>query len=202
MDTTMKNLQLTNLPGIFDDYIEFWHQDPEEYAQEEIELNPIAVELARKNYLLWHEEDKARRTDVNDSDIAAVKRAIDKLNQKRNDLIEKLDEAILAYIEKNRQGEAAPVLNSETPGSIVDRMFIMSLKIYHMREDSERDDIDESHRQRSLQKTAVLTEQRGDLYNILGILIDEFIDGKKTMKLYKQFKMYNDPALNPELYKK
>lgn len=197
----LKKLQLEQLEEIFDRYQAFWHSDPAQYNTLETAINPIALELAYRNYLLWHEEDKARRTDVDDSDIATVKRAIDKLNQQRNDLIEKLDEAILAELYKTIPEPATEIINSETPGSIVDRISIMTLKIYHMDEDSRRSDIDDEHRQRSLHRLAVLKLQRHDLYGALGLLLEDYLAGHKRMKLYKQFKMYNDPTLNPELYR-
>ena len=138
---------------------------------------------------------------MDDSSIATVKRAIDKLNQQRNDLIEKLDEAILAKVSLTVPDPATEVINSGTPGSIVDRISIMSLKVYHMDEDSHRDDIDPEHRERSLHRLAVLKLQRYDLNAALGELLADYLAGRKRMKLYKQFKMYNDPALNPELYR-
>lgn len=197
----MNTLKLVSLENVFDRYLAFWHTDPETYDSLNLTVNPIALELGWRNYLLWHEEDKARRTDVDDSDIATVKRAIDKLNQQRNDLIEKLDEAILVELTKVIPEPGTETINSESPGSIVDRISIMSLKVYHMDEDSRRDDIDKEHRERSLHRLAVLKLQRYDLYTALGELLADYLAGKKRMKLYKQFKMYNDPALNPELYK-
>jgi len=197
----LHTLKLFGLEEACDRSIAFWHKDPETCNVPEIELNPIALELAWRNCLLWHEEDKARRTDVDDSAIATVKRAIDKLNQQRNDLIEKLDEAILAEVSRIVPDPQTDIINSETPGSIVDRISIMSLKVYHMDEDSRRDDIDSEHRERSLHRLAVLKLQRYDLYTALGELMADYLSGRKRMKLYKQFKMYNDPALNPELYK-
>ena len=197
----LNTLNLVGLEDVFDRCITHWHADPASFAVPGVTCNSLALELAWRNYLLWHEEDKARRTDVDDSAIAAVKRAIDKLNQQRNDLIEKLDEAIMAEVSKSNHVSSSQQINSETPGSIVDRISIMSLKVYHMAEDSRRDDIDATHRERSLHRLAVLKLQRYDLYNALGQLLDDYQSGKKTMKLYKQFKMYNDPSLNPELYR-
>jgi hypothetical protein len=197
----LTTLNLTMLEDALDRYLAFWHTDPETHDSLNLAINHIALELAWRNYLLWHEEDKARRTDVDDSAIATVKRAIDKFNQQRNDLIEKLDESILAELAKTLPEPNTDRINSETPGSIVDRISIMSLKIYHMDEDSRRDDIDAEHRQRSLHRLAVLKLQRHDLYGALAVLLDDYRAGNKRMKLYKQFKMYNDPSLNPELYR-
>ena len=197
----LTTLNLARLEEAFDRYLTFWHTDPEAYDNLDAAVNPIALELAYRNYLLWHEEDKARRIDVGDSAIATVKRAIDRLNQQRNDLIEKLDEAILEKLSKTVPEPATEVINSETPGSIVDRISIMSLKVYHMDEDSRRDDIDDEHRRRSLHRLAVLKLQRSDLFAALEQLLDDYRTGRKQMKLYKQFKMYNDPSLNPEMYR-
>lgn len=197
----LNDLHLVGLEAAFDRAIECWHQDDTSFDVLQGRVHPIALELAWRNCLLWHEEDKARRTDVDDSAIATVKRAIDRLNQQRNDQIEKLDEMILAALTAKKVESATELINSETPGSIVDRISIMSLKVYHMAEDSQRDDIDDEHRQRSLHKLAMLKLQRYDLYVALQQLLDEYLAGRKRMKLYKQFKMYNDPTLNPELYR-
>lgn len=198
----VQELKLAGLAETFSRCIEVWHGAPADYREAAVELSPVAVELAWQNYSLWHEEDKARRTDVDDGMIAQVKRNIDGFNQRRNDLIERLDEAILAWLEPQIAPAADLPINSETPGSIVDRICIMSLKVYHMQEDTERDDIDEAHRARSLQKLAMLKEQRADLETALHRLLDDYLAGNRRMKLYRQFKMYNDPALNPELYRK
>lgn len=198
----MEELFLNDLPAVFESCLEYWHTGPGDYHPAGLQFNLIALELAYRNYLLWHEEDKARRTDVDDGSIAMVKRAIDRYNQERNDLIEKLDEQILAWIEELSPTTVSNTTNSETPGSIVDRISILSLKIYHMAEDAERRDITEEHRERSLMKLEVLKIQRHDLFLALSILFDDYLAGRKTMKLYRQFKMYNDPALNPELYRR
>jgi len=195
----MEELVLNDLAVTFDRCLEYWHSEPGDYHLTDLHLNLFALELAYRNYLLWHEEDKARRTDVDDGVIAKVKRAIDRYNQERNDLIEKLDEQILAWIEQHIP-TTAEATNSETPGNIVDRISILSLKIYHMAEDAKRTDISEEHRKRSLMKLEVLKAQRRDLHVALITLFDDYLAGRKMMKLYRQFKMYNDPALNPELY--
>ena len=198
----MNELLLNDLPAVFDRCLEYWHTGAGDYRPAGLQLNRIALDLAYRNYLLWHEEDKARRTDVEDASIAMVKRAIDRYNQERNDLIEKLDEQILAWIEERTPTKVTEATNSETPGSIVDRISILSLKIYHMAEDTERTDITEEHLKRSLIKLEMLKIQRHDLYAALSTLFDDYLAGRKMMKLYRQFKMYNDPTLNPEIYRR
>ena len=197
----LSTLNLEGLEEVFDRSITFWHAAPDCVAVPGVSCSPIALELAHRNYLLWHEEDKARRTDVDDSVIATVKRAIDQLNQQRNDLIERLDESILNELMVFIPATDTEAINSETPGSIVDRISILSLKVYHMKEDSQRDGVDDAHRQRSLHRLAVLELQRHDLFMALEQLMVDYRAGVKRMKLYKQYKMYNDPELNPEVYR-
>ena len=155
----------------------------------------------RYNYLLWHEEDVARRRDVSDEEIASVKRAIDGYNQKRNDGIERLDELIISDLGAAgiRPGGDARI-NSETPGSVIDRLSILSLRIYHMQEQAEREDADEQHRAKATGRLTILYEQRRDLAQALSELLEDLAAGRKLLKVYRQFKMYNDPTMNPYLY--
>lgn len=154
----------------------------------------------RYNALLWAEEDLARRRNVPDSEIAKNKRAIDGFNQKRNDAIERIDEALLAHLNNVTPKEGAR-LNSETAGSMIDRLSILSLKIRAMREQTERTDVDQAHRDSCAAKLARLVEQRQDLAGCLDRLLDEASRGESYFKVYRQFKMYNDPKLNPALYR-
>lgn len=174
-------------------WVDTWHvQAPEFYP---LSADPYQ-RLCLFNFLLWHEEDKARDPKADDHVIAMVKRSIDKLNQKRNDAIEELDEALLA--ESPRRGEAA-ILNSETPSSMADRLFIGALRIYHMGEAAERKDTGPEHRQKCLARLAVLREQRKDLIGCLFRFAGECRDGLRYFKVYRQMKMYNDRELNPVL---
>jgi len=153
----------------------------------------------RFNTLLWGEEDKARRTDVDAAEIAASKRLIDQYNQKRNDAIEALDEAILAELQHVTPAEDAR-LNSETAGAMIDRLSILSLKIFHMREQTERTDASPEHIETCRNKLERLQLQRRDLISCLDQLLREAEAGRAYFKVYRQFKMYNDPTLNPYLY--
>jgi hypothetical protein len=161
-------------------------------------LRALVLEQCSRNYQLWNQEDQARRTDVDDSAIASVKRAIDGLNQQRNDLIEKLDEALLAELEPGMD-PAAPQ-NSETAGSIIDRLAIVGLKCHHMEREAGRVEAGEEHCARCRAKLAVLGEQRGDLARCFDELVAGARSGRRRFKVYRQYKMYNDPSLNPELY--
>ena len=155
----------------------------------------------RYNSLLWAEEDLARRKDVPDSAIAANKRAIDGFNQKRNDAIERIDECILAGLAGVAPVEGAR-LNSETAGSMIDRLSILSLKIKAMGAQVARTDADAGHIELCRGKHARLIEQRADLASCLGALLADCRAGRAYYKVYRQFKMYNDPTLNPYLYGK
>lgn len=168
------------------------------------------AENHRNNCLLWAEEDLARRTQVTDAEIAANKRAIDRYNQARNDATERVDEHLLIalnLVDAASAGTDSPVanvkegarLNSETAGSMVDRMSIMSLKIAAMHKQTERTDVDEAHRASCRGKLARLIEQRNDLGSCLDALLADTEAGRAYFKVYRQFKMYNDPKLNPAL---
>ncbi len=198
---------------IFDENIKKWHEiDGEDIPFENLPIRrkiesddkflKSIIDILESNYNLWHLEDLARDPDANDSTIANVKRKIDKENQLRNDRIENLDILIDNFLKRNKIIPKTEISNSETPGSIVDRLTILSLKIYHMKQQTERDDVDENHIITCKNKLKILHLQRDDLIGALKILINEILSGEKKHKIYYQFKMYNNPALNPILYKK
>ena len=154
----------------------------------------------RFNHLLWDEEDQARRTDVPDAAIAANKRAIDGYNQRRNDAIERIDEWLLARL-AGVTPHAGAWHNSETAGSIVDRLSILALKIHHMRAQTLRADAGAEHVRQCAEKLARLSLQRDDLARCFDTLLACAAEGRAFWRIYRQFKMYNDPALNPYLYR-
>lgn len=153
------------------------------------------------NFLLWHEEDIARSPEVGDTKIAQVKRAIDRYNQQRNDAIEKLDDWLTDDLTTR---DITPLvnarLNSETPGSMIDRLSILSLRMYHLQEQAERRDATPEHVQSVQQKLAVCRVQHADLAQCLVEALGDIYAGRKRHRTYRMFKMYNDPALNPYLY--
>lgn len=164
----------------------------------------------RFNCRLWAEEDLARRTTVADAEIAANKRAIDGFNQARNDATERVDELLLVglgLVDAESARSDAPRstvpagarLNSETAGSMVDRLSIMALKVHAMRAQTERQDVEEAHRSSSAARLARLAQQRHDLAACLDALLADAAAGRAYFKVYRQFKMYNDPRFNPVL---
>lgn len=150
------------------------------------------------NTKLWNEEDLARRQKVSDTEIASNKRAIDKFNQARNDYIEKIDDFIISSIPL--LNEMLGKQNSETLGAMIDRSSILSLKIFHMFLQTERKDVEVAHINTCSQKLIILNKQRLDLGKCFDELLEDCKHGQRHFKQYKQFKMYNDPNLNPQMY--
>ncbi len=153
------------------------------------------------NFELWHIEDEARTPGATDAELAGVKRRVDRTNQRRNDLAEQLDRALLAWLEPMGLPNGAAELNSESPGLMIDRLSILALKIYHTREEAERANAPQGHAARNLERLAILEEQRADLAACLDALWRETLVGTRRFKLYRQLKMYNDPSLNPAIYR-
>lgn len=153
----------------------------------------------RCNCLLWEEEDLARRRNVPDSEISENKRAIDAHNQKRNDVVEQIDEALLGEL-AGVERQSGARLHSETAGSMIDRLSILALKIHYMRLQTLRIDVDDQHVASCSARLALLLEQRDDLAGCLNQLLAEAARGETWFKVYRQFKMYNDPNLNPAIH--
>lgn len=150
------------------------------------------------NYQLWHSEDRARRDDMGYEFVYQAKREIDTFNQLRNNRMEAMDEWIYKALQP-ASAQVCPV-NSESPGMIIDRLSILSLKYYHMALQTQRQDVSEEHRNTCDQKLKVIHEQLNQLSACLDQLIQDVESKTRTFRIYHQFKMYNDPKLNPQLY--
>lgn len=197
----MKSAQAKNIEFVFEAYpkwVAAWEAgsalDPSRDA-----VNALCCELHQYNYTIWNKEDVARRTDVGSEVIAEVKREIDKNNQKRNDTIERVDEWLLAHCYGHLVGLPLP-MRAETPGGVLDRLSIIALKIFYMGRQTERADVGTDHIEACHKKLAILKEQQRDLQAALTGLLDDLDAGKVKFRIYRQFKMYNDQNLNPQLY--
>jgi hypothetical protein len=188
-----------------------WHRAPENRS----EAMPTDTKLEtatdwldtvtrqhRANFDLWHIEDEARSPGATDAELADVKRRVDRTNQLRNDLAEELDRTLLGWLESRGLPNPTARLHSESPGLIIDRLSILALKIYHTREEAGRTDAPAGHAERNRDRLSILEEQRTDLANCLDELWRETLAGTRRFKLYRQLKMYNDPSLNPAIYRK
>ena len=172
--------------------------DEEAPAHPPGDLWPWIEENHGCNARLWREEDLARRRDVADAQIVANKRAIDAFNQRRNDAVERIDELLAqSFGATLEQGSAR--LHSETPGMMVDRLSILALKIRAMGAEARRSEAGAEHVERCAARLARLHEQREDLARCLDELLADCAAGRARFKVYRSFKMYNDPALNPAL---
>ncbi len=149
----------------------------------------------------WHMEDEIRNPSINPEDAVVWKRRIDKSNQDRTDIVEVIDDYFFVKYKDVKPKESAR-FNTESPAGAIDRLSVLLLKIYHMREQAERADIDEQQREKNSAKLTILLQQREDLSLAIDELLEDIEKGDKYMKVYRQMKMYNDPALNPVLYNK
>ena len=149
----------------------------------------------------WHYEDIIRDPQIDPIEALALKRRIDKSNQDRTDLVEEIDSYFRQYYSHVKPLDDAR-LNTESPAWAVDRLSILALKIYHMQEQVDRQDASSDHIAKCQAKLQVLLEQQKDLSLAIDQLLEDIEAGRKYMKVYRQMKMYNDPATNPILYKK
>lgn len=152
------------------------------------------------NFQLWHAEDRARREDSGHEWVYLAKREIDHCNQQRNNRMESMDEWLFHALKPAAHTEC-PV-HSETPGMMVDRLSILALKAFHMALQTQRTDVDEAHRQTCWVKFQTIEAQQQQLLHCLASLLQEVNHKTRTFRVYHQFKMYNDPSLNPELYQR
>jgi len=168
------------------------------------ELKTIEYYLYLKNWIdavQWHMEDIIRNPAIEPTEGLVIKRRIDKSNQDRTDLVELIDSFFLDQY-KNVKVLPNATINTESPAWAIDRLSILILKIYHMQQEVDRSDATPEHKGKCEEKLRILLEQKKDLCVALDQLLADIGAGRKYMKVYKQMKMYNDPALNPVLYGK
>jgi len=189
-----------SIDGLLERLVVRWHEV--EPAHAERGMAGKVCDLHRFNFLLWHEEDIARSPEVTDARIAEVKRAIDRYNQARNDSIEKLDDWLIEELARRGIAAAADApATTETPGAAIDRLSILELRRFHMREQIERADATQEHREKAASRMVVLDMQRTHLIEAIDRLLVEIFAGQRPLRVFRQMKMYNDPTMNPYLYK-
>jgi hypothetical protein len=177
-----------------------WHREVPAVEASVTGFERTVAEQHLANFELWHAEDMARAPDASDQDLARIKHFIDRANQRRNDLTEQCDVFLLNFLSQQNLPAPGAELHSESPGLILDRLSILSLKLFHTREEIDRPEAPPGHAERNLQRLRILVEQRDDLAAALDRLWQQVVGRERRFKLYRQLKMYNDPALNPAVY--
>lgn len=191
---------------IFNKTIDDYHltDNVDEPIRNPYERGTIEFDLYLKNWIdtvQWHLEDIIRDPAIDPVAALALKRRIDRSNQERTDLVEQIDSYFYTMYSDTQPTDSASI-NTESPAWAVDRLSILALKIYHMQEQVRRTDATDEHKAKCQAKLDILLQQRADLSLAIDQLLDDFANGRKYMKVYKQMKMYNDPSTNPILYGK
>ena len=202
----MTVLSVASILSVFHQAIENYHKfnDVDYPCHNPYEEKTIEWYLYLKAWIdtvQWHLEDLIRDPDIDPVKALALKRRIDKSNQDRTDIVEMIDYYYQLLFQKVEPQPNA-TLNTESPAWAIDRLSILQLKIIHMKVEVTRTDVSEEHKAKCQMKLDVLTEQDKDLCTAINQLMECYKKGEKVMKVYKQMKMYNDPALNPVLYGK
>lgn len=190
---------------IFQEVIETYHEQDQlepnlenPYDQQVDALEHLLHKKCLIDTIQWHYEDLIRDPDIEPKEALALKRKIDASNQERTDMVEYIDAHFLHKYSDVKPGKEATI-NTESPAWAIDRLSILALKIFHMREESNREDASKAHRLECEKKLGILLEQRDDLNAAIDTLVRDIEEGRKYMKVYKQMKMYNDDELNPVL---
>ena len=199
-------MKATDFNKIFDEVIKKYHvldnvDQPFENPYNESKLEYLLYKKSWIDTVQWHYEDIIRLPDIDPVEALTLKRKIDASNQVRTDMVEFIDSYYLDLY-KNVKIQPDAKINTESPAWAIDRLSILALKIYHMKEEANRETASDQHRSNCRVKLDVLLEQRLDLSSAIDDLLLDIAQGKKYMKVYKQMKMYNDDELNPMLYKK
>lgn len=194
-----------NCYQVFQRSIEDYHQfdDTDRIVNSPYPSGSFESLLYEKNWIdtvQWHLEDIIRLPQIDPSEGIKIKRRIDRSNQDRTDMVEKIDDYFLELF-KNSPTKPGTRINSETPAWLLDRMSILMLKIYHMQEQVSRKDASPEHISKCDSKLAVLLEQKTDMQLAFDEMMEDIGNGNRRFKVYRQMKMYNDPSLNPMLYK-
>ena len=191
---------------IFNKTIDDYHltDNVDEPIRNPYERGTIEFDLYLKNWIdtvQWHLEDIIRDPAIDPVAALALKRRIDRSNQQRTDLVEQIDSYFYTMYSDTQPADSATI-NTESPAWAVDTLSILALQIYHMQEQVRRTDATDEHKAKCQAKLDILLQQRADLSLAIDQLLDDFANGRKYMKVYKQMKMYNDPSTNPILYGK
>lgn len=192
--------------AIFDRQIEAYHttDNVDAPTNNPYETGSFEALLWEKSFIdtvQWHLEDLIRPDDVVPQEALVLKRRIDKSNQNRTDLVERIDDYYLTLFHDVKPVVGAKI-NTETPAWAIDRLSILALKIYHFTIEANRTDATPEHHAKCQSKLDTLLTQKADLSQAIDDLLEELAKGEKVMKVYRQMKMYNDPSLNPMLYNK
>lgn len=190
------NKLVNQISALHRDCIVSWKKDRQ--TQNQDAFLTLVEENHAFNYQLWHAEDRARRDDMGYEYVYHAKREIDHCNQQRNNRMEYMDEWLFRTL--NPAPASTCVVHSETPGMMIDRLSILALKAYHMDIQTSRKDVNEAHRNQCQEKLHTIEQQQHQLQQCLHELLEEIANQTRTFRVYHQFKMYNDPKLNPELY--
>ena len=200
--TAISSLAIKVFEKAVDDY--HVHDDINRSATNPYDKKDFEHLLYEKNWIdtvQWHYEDIIRDPDIESNEGMKLKRLIDSSNQNRTEMVEYIDSYFLNLYKHTTPKKDAKV-NTESPAWALDRLSILILKIYHMREESLRTDVSNQHKDSCTEKLKILVEQRKDLSESIDQLLEDLSKGEKKMRVYRQMKMYNDETLNPVLYKK
>jgi hypothetical protein len=202
----MSNIQVESFNELFDNVVSAYHIHNDIFFSIDNPYKTGSLEyLLFEKCLIdtrqWHMEDEVRNPAITASKGMEWKRLIDKSNQQRTDIVERIDDYFFQQFNSKIPSQSGK-MNTESPAWAIDRLSILAIKIYHMREETKRTDADKIHIARCIQKLELLLQQRTDLTQAIDELLDDYRTGKKYMKVYRQVKMYNDPSLNPVLYEK
>lgn len=202
----MDIIRVDDFNVLFDEVIEEYHRYNDIFRNIENpfledSINHLLFTKCRIDTQQWHMEDEVRNPAISSEKGMEWKRMIDKWNQKRTDIVEKMDDYFYRLFNQSGVPDNAR-LNTESPAWAIDRLSILALKIYHMQEETQRTDADKEHIEKCIQRLDILLRQRKDLTRSINELFEDYRSGVKYMQVYRQVKMYNDPSMNPVLYNK